>query len=61
MLYLFGTESDSMGTLLEENIRFLETYLPHVGTVALEGGIHNLEFQMPEEVAALVLDFFEEG
>lgn len=60
VLYLYGTESDFMDTLLEENIRFLKTYLPHVRVVGLEGGIHDLEFHMPEKVAALVLDFFEE-
>ncbi len=60
VLYLYGTASDFMDTLLEKNIRFLEAHLPHVRIVGLEGGIHDLEFQMPEEVAALVLNFFEE-
>jgi pimeloyl-ACP methyl ester carboxylesterase len=60
VLYLYGTESDFMDTLLESNIRFLETSVPHVRVVGLKGGIHDLEFQKPREVADLVLQFFAE-
>jgi pimeloyl-ACP methyl ester carboxylesterase len=56
ILYLYGKESD-FTEMLEENIRFFETCLPHVRIVGLDGGIHDLEFQKPQEVADLVLDF----
>jgi len=61
VLYLYGEESDFMKMLLEENIRFLETYLPSARVAGLEGGIHDLAFQKPKEVAHLILDFFGEG
>ena len=57
ILYLYGKESDFMEMLVEDNIRFLETHLPHVRIVGLEGGIHDLEFQKPKEVANLILNF----
>jgi pimeloyl-ACP methyl ester carboxylesterase len=57
ILYLYGKESDFMEMLVEDNIRFLETHLPHVRIVGLEGGIHDLEFQKPKEVADLILNF----
>ena len=43
--------------LVKDNVRFLETYLPHARIVGIEGGIHDLDFQKPGEVANLVLDF----
>lgn len=46
-----------MEMLVEDNIRFLETHLPHVRVVGLEGGIHDLEFQKPKEVADLIRNF----
>jgi pimeloyl-ACP methyl ester carboxylesterase len=61
VLYIYGTESDFMDTLVADNIRFFENYLPHVQIVGLEGGIHDLEIQMPKDVAALVLTFLEEA
>jgi pimeloyl-ACP methyl ester carboxylesterase len=57
LLYLYGTASDFMEPLLQENIRFLETHLPHAQIVGLMGGIHDLQFQKPAEVADIVLDF----
>ena len=57
VLYLYGTQSDFKEMLLEDNIRFLETWLPHVRIVGIEGGIHDLEFQKPEQVAGLILGF----
>lgn len=60
ILYLYGTASDFAEPLLRENIHFLETYLPHARVVGLEGGIHDLEFQKPDEVVDLVLSFFRQ-
>jgi pimeloyl-ACP methyl ester carboxylesterase len=60
LLYLYGTASDFMEPLLQENIRFLETHLPHARIVGLMGGIHDLQFQKPSEVADLFLDFLGE-
>jgi len=57
ILYLYGTASDFMEPLLQENIRFLETHLPHAQIVGLTGGIHDLQFQKPTEVADAVLSF----
>ena len=58
VLYLYGTESDFKKSILEPNLRFFKTYLPNIKIVGLEGGIHDLEFQKPKEVADLILDFF---
>ena len=57
ILYLYGQESDFATMLVEPNVRFLETYLPQTRIVGLEGGIHDLEFQQPRQVADLVLEF----
>jgi pimeloyl-ACP methyl ester carboxylesterase len=57
LLYLYGTDSDFMESLLQENICFLETHLPHAQIVGLMGGIHDLQFQKPTEVADVVLGF----
>lgn len=57
VLYLYGTASDFLEMLVKDNVRFLETHLPHVRIVGIEGGIHDLEFQKPWEVASLVADF----
>jgi hypothetical protein len=43
--------------LVEPNIRFLKTYLPQARIVGLDGGIHDLEFQKPRQVADLILEF----
>jgi pimeloyl-ACP methyl ester carboxylesterase len=40
--------------LIAELIQMLQTYLPQTRIVGLEGGIHDLEFQQPRQVADLV-------
>ena len=57
LLYLYGTQSVFAEALLEPNIRFFEAHLPQAQIVGLEGGIHDLAVQMPDEVARLILDF----
>jgi pimeloyl-ACP methyl ester carboxylesterase len=58
VLYLYGTESDFKKSILEPNLKFFKTYLPKIKIVGLEGGIHDLEFQKPKEVADLISGFF---
>jgi pimeloyl-ACP methyl ester carboxylesterase len=61
VLYLYGAASDFLEPLVRDNVRFLETYLPQARITALEGGIHDLEFQKPAEVADLALGFLRGG
>lgn len=58
VLYLYGTETDFI-ELIRVNAQFFETYLPAVRMVGLEGGIHDVAWQKPKEVAALIADFFD--
>jgi pimeloyl-ACP methyl ester carboxylesterase len=57
VLYLYGTKSNTREILLDKNIEYLKQYLPQAWIVALEGGIHDLALQKPEEVADLILEF----
>jgi pimeloyl-ACP methyl ester carboxylesterase len=57
VLYLYGTQSDFKEILLDKNIEFLKKNLPQAWVVALEGGIHDLALQKPDEVASLILEF----
>ncbi len=57
IMYLYGTRSDFKAILLDKNIEYFKTYLPHAWVVALEGGIHDLAVQKPNEVADLILEF----
>jgi len=59
LLYLYGTASDFMEPLLQDNIGFIKTHLHHAQIVGLAGGIHDLQFQKPTEVAGLILDFLQ--
>jgi hypothetical protein len=45
--------------MIEENIEFLKTHLPDFKVIGMEGGIHDLELQKPEEVSNLILDFLK--
>jgi pimeloyl-ACP methyl ester carboxylesterase len=56
ILYLYGEDSD-YHDMAKANATFLKTHLPHVEIVSFKGGIHDLQLQKPEEVAALVLEF----
>jgi hypothetical protein len=47
--------------MAETNAEFLKTYLRNAKIVRLHDGIHDLELQKPEDVAALVLGFLKEG
>ena len=60
ILYLYGEKSGYRG-MAEANAGFLKTYLPYVEVFCLENGIHNLELQKPEEVARIILEFFEQN
>jgi pimeloyl-ACP methyl ester carboxylesterase len=59
VLYLYGTDTD-FTDLIRVNAQFFKTYLPAVRMVGLEGGIHDLAWQKPKAVAALMMDFFGE-
>jgi len=60
ILYLYGENSGYRG-MAEANAEFLRTYLPYVEVFCLKNGIHNLELQKPEEVAKIILEFFDQN
>jgi pimeloyl-ACP methyl ester carboxylesterase len=60
ILYLYGENSGYRG-MAEANAEFLKTYLPRVEVFCLKNGIHNLELQKPEEVAKIILEFFDQN
>jgi hypothetical protein len=39
----------------------LKAHLPYVEVFRLKNGIHNLELQKPEEVAKIILEFFDQN
>jgi hypothetical protein len=43
------------------NAEFLRTHLRNAKIVRFHDGIHDLELQKPEDVAALALEFLKEG
>ena len=57
ILYLYGTKSNFKEIHLEQNIKFLTTYLPQAWIEAVEGGIRDLAMQKPAEVADMILEF----
>jgi pimeloyl-ACP methyl ester carboxylesterase len=59
VLYLYGGNSYYHG-MAETNAEFLKTHLRNAKIVRLNDGIHDLELQKPEDVAALVLEFLKE-
>jgi len=58
VLYLYGANSYYHG-MAETNADFLRTYLRNARIVRFDDGIHDLELQKPEDVAALVLEFLK--
>jgi pimeloyl-ACP methyl ester carboxylesterase len=60
ILYLYG-ENSGYREMAEANAEFLRTHLPYVEVFCLKDGIHNLELQKPEEVARIILQFFEQN
>jgi len=60
VLYLYGGNS-TYHDMAETNAEFLKAHLPNVEIVRVKGGIHDLELQKPEEVAAIVLEFLKGG
>jgi pimeloyl-ACP methyl ester carboxylesterase len=47
--------------MAETNAEFLKTHLRNAKIVRFNDGIHDLELQKPEDVAALVLEFLKRG
>jgi pimeloyl-ACP methyl ester carboxylesterase len=47
--------------MAETNAEFLKTHLRNAKIVRLNDGIHDLELQKPEDVAALVLEFLSQN
>ena len=43
--------------MAKANATFLKAHLPNVEILSIQDGIHDLQLQKPEEVAALVLEF----
>ena len=60
VLYLYGKKSEYRG-MVEMNIEFFKTHLPHVELVGIEDGIHDLQLQKPKEVAHLILEFLDKN
>ena len=60
VLYLYGGNSYYHG-MAQTNAEFLRTYLPSAKIVCFDDGIHDLELQKPEDVAALVLEFLAQN
>jgi pimeloyl-ACP methyl ester carboxylesterase len=60
VLYLYGGNSHYHG-MAETNAEFLKTHLRNAKIVRLNDGIHDLELQKPEDVAALVLEFLSQN
>jgi len=60
ILYLYGENSGYRG-MAEANADFLRTYLPQAEVFCFKDGIHNLELQKPEEVARIILEFFDQN
>jgi len=60
VLYLYGGNS-IYHNMAETNAEFLKTHLPNVKIVRFNDGIHDLELQKPEEVAALILEFLTQN
>ena len=56
ILYLYGGSSD-YHDMAKANATFLKNHLPNVEILSFQDGIHDLQLQKPEEVAALVLEF----
>ena len=56
ILYLYGENSDYQN-MAKANASFLKNHLPNVEILSFQDGIHDLQLQKPEEVAALVLEF----
>jgi len=56
VLYLYGGNS-TYHDMAETNAEFLKVHLPNVEIVRVKDGIHDLELQKPEELAAIVLQF----
>ena len=56
VLYLYGGNSYYHG-MAETNAEFLKAYLRNAKILRFNDGIHDLELQKPEDVAALVLEF----
>ncbi len=56
ILYLYGGNSDYY-EMAKGNADFLKAHLTDVQVVRFDDGIHDLELQKPEDVAALVLEF----
>jgi len=60
VLYLYGGNSYYHG-MAETNAEFLKTYLRNARIVRFDDGIHDLELQKPEDIAALVLEFLAQN
>lgn len=60
ILYLYGEHSGYRG-MAEANADFLRTHLPQAEVFCFKDGIHNLELQKPEEVARIILEFFDQN
>jgi pimeloyl-ACP methyl ester carboxylesterase len=60
ILYLYGGNSDYY-EMAKGNAEFFKAYLTDVTIVRFDDGIHDLELQKPEEVAALIAEFLTQN
>ncbi len=60
ILYLYG-EHSGYREMAMANADFLRTHLPQAEVFCFKNGIHNLELQKPDEVARIILDFFDQN
>lgn len=60
VLYMYGEQSDFKKCLVEPNVECLGEHLLHFGSAAIADGIHDVEFEKPDEVAAHTLAFLAE-
>ena len=56
VLYLYGTGTVSQSTMTN-NLTFLQSSIPQIWIVGLEGGIFELLLKSPKEIASLIIKF----
>jgi pimeloyl-ACP methyl ester carboxylesterase len=59
ILYLYGTNTSPRELTLAHNLKYLQKNHPQAWIVALEGGIFEIALQNPQEITALLVDFFK--
>jgi pimeloyl-ACP methyl ester carboxylesterase len=58
VLYLYGEET-SFKEMIDTNVNFFRANLPHFEIKSFQDGVHDLQLQKPDEIANLIVDFFD--